>query len=689
MAAISARSNAISPNLNSPEALDRGIRQSPSPFPFGTAEQEYSRDQLARFIQEARQQAKIGASPRKISVHYKFLDSDDNPRFSPSTIAEWIAMPASGIAAWLEANKQAHVTLRRDQMTATFGHRSPPSRSQTPTSAFDDLGRALEQARQHLPACTSATAPDHDDARPMTAARAAASAAATVAAARAAAALAAAKAAAAAAAAAEAEEAAEAAETAAAVATGAPAPAARPLPDTETFCRRADRCPDSESPPSRAGSPGAASLVESLHRPQIGFTAAPTADPYASASAGTYSLPAHLVEALLQQHVALNARMAEWCQPPGPQPVLPSTPPPTPKPFKDFLPNLPPYSGDGAPEAFLAQFRTQARHLEIPPQLLPRQLIAKLTGDALTWFNLRFAGQDTTVTLEEIALALRNEFGQEYAGARAFRDMWHIPMDFTLGGAQRLRLMNQLEERARQLRVPLAPGPCECRYYRLLEGVSPSESQRLFSEFTANPRCSEKALRQLEEAADHAGHPTTGGASRDSLLSPVNPAREALFALRVELTEAFLHRILSPGAGSSRDRPARVLRASGHPVEPSSPGTAPQAPPTPRDSEVPLRPNPAVAADTAECRLLSERLEHIDGRGFKGPPQYFGPNSDSDTKKRNQAEFSRRRNSGLCFKCTMSDVTACPFIECPRHGAAAVRSGAAASAASVRRPRLP
>jgi hypothetical protein len=151
--------------------------------------------------------------------------------------------------------------------------------------------------------------------------------------------------------------------------------------------------------------------VESLHRPQIGFTAAPTADPYASASAGTYSLPAHLVEALLQQHVALNARMAEWCQPPGPQPVLPSTPPPTPKPFKDFLPNLPPYSGDGAPEAFLAQFRTQARHLEIPPQLLPRQLIAKLTGDALTWFNLRFAGQDTTVTLEEIALALRNEFG--------------------------------------------------------------------------------------------------------------------------------------------------------------------------------------------------------------------------------------------------------------------------------------
>ncbi len=50
-------------------------------------------------------------------------------------------------------------------------------------------------------------------------------------------------------------------------------------------------------------------------------------------------------------------------------------------------------------------------------------MIAKLTGDALTWFDLRFAGQDTTVTLEEIALALRNEFGQEYAGGAGKRHL--------------------------------------------------------------------------------------------------------------------------------------------------------------------------------------------------------------------------------------------------------------------------
>ncbi len=41
------------------------------------------------------------------------------------------------------------------------------------------------------------------------------------------------------------------------------------------------------------------------------------------------------------------------------------------KPFKDFLPNLPTYSCDDAPEVLLTQFRTHARHLGIPPELLP------------------------------------------------------------------------------------------------------------------------------------------------------------------------------------------------------------------------------------------------------------------------------------------------------------------------------
>ncbi len=66
----------------------------------------------------------------------------------------------------------------------------------------------------------------------------------------------------------------------------------------------------------------------------------------------------------------------------------------------------------------------------------------------------------------------------------------------------------------------------------------------------------------------------------------------------------------------------------------------PPAAPTLSDPVVPPSLTLAVAAvDTSECRLLSERLENIEGKGFKGPPLYFGPNSDPDKilTKQNQA----------------------------------------------------
>ncbi len=98
--------------------------------------------------------------------------------------------------------------------------------------------------------------------------------------------------------------------------------------------------------------------------------------------------------------------------------------------------------------------------------------------------------------------------------------MWRVKMDFTLNGSQCLRVLNQLEERVRQLRVPFAPGPRECRHYFLLEAVSDSDSQRLFAEFNANLQCSEKALLRLEETMDSAGHSAGFGLSRYSLLAP-------------------------------------------------------------------------------------------------------------------------------------------------------------------------
>ena len=56
-------------------------------------------------------------------------------------------------------------------------------------------------------------------------------------------------------------------------------------------------------------------------------------------------------------------------------------------------------------------------HLSVPPDLLTRQLIVKLTGDALDWLHLHFAGQDATATIDQIAVGLRTAFGHEYAGS--------------------------------------------------------------------------------------------------------------------------------------------------------------------------------------------------------------------------------------------------------------------------------
>ncbi len=62
-------------------------------------------------------------------------------------------------------------------------------------------------------------------------------------------------------------------------------------------------------------------------------------------------------------------------------------------------------------------------------------------------------------------------------------------------------------------------------------------------------------------------------------------------------------------------------------------------------------------AIASECLVLTERLDAIQGKGFKGPPHYFCNNTDQDEKKRNMAEFSRRRSLGLFFNCTPFDPT--------------------------------
>jgi len=356
------------------------------------------------------------------------------------------------------------------------------------------------------------------------------------------------------------------------------------------------------------------------------------------------------------------------------------------KPFKDHLPGLPPYSGAAPPEPFLARFRTLARHLSVPAELLPRQLIAKLTGEALEWFNLHFAGQDDTASVDQIALGLRAAFGCEFAGAQAYLDTCQVQPNLELSGSQRMLALDQVEERARQYRVPFHPGPKEVRFCKLLALFSPSERNQFLAELTANPLCSEAALRQLEESASPAGDKDGLGPARASLLAPPSLAREALFALRVDLAEAALHRIQPRRPSGQQTRPARVLLTNG--TQPGSPPSPPSATPAPIPPPPPTIPAPG-GADTAECRILTERLAELGGRGFKGPPHYFGDNADTDRRKRNAAEFARRRDRGLCFKCTPDELAAhdCPFLQCPRHGVEATRSGVAATAPSVRRQR--
>ncbi len=128
--------------------------------------------------------------------------------------------------------------------------------------------------------------------------------------------------------------------------------------------------------------------------------------------------------------------------------------------------------------------------VSVPSDLLTRQLIAKLIGDALDWFHLHFAGQDATATIDQIAVGLRTAFCQEYAGARAYWDTWHVQTNYALPGPHRLRVLNQKEERARarQHRVPLKPGERKSRFCKLLDLFTPAE-RHFFSELTANAQC--------------------------------------------------------------------------------------------------------------------------------------------------------------------------------------------------------
>ena len=336
------------------------------------------------------------------------------------------------------------------------------------------------------------------------------------------------------------------------------------------------------------------------------------------------------------------------------------------KPFKDWLPQVEAYTGEAhrSPEAFLAQFYLYAKQNNVPAAERTRQLIGKLTGAAQTWYTLAFSNDPAAATEAQIALGLRKAFGQEYAGARALRAMFHVTPQPTQGGHQRLLALDQREEQARQHRVPRDAGPNEHRFSRVLALFLPDELSSFLGELTADPRCSEEALRQLEETSD--GLAASETAVRASL-APTSPAREELFFLRVKLAEAALRRIPAPAAGHTRARCAKTEETS-DPLPATPAGAPPAAPP-----QATTPPSSGSPADyVARCsRLTAEHAAQSAGTGFVGPPHYFGDNKDDDRRARNQAELKRRRTAGLCFKCRVTDVKDLPFLQCPLHGALA------------------
>jgi hypothetical protein len=94
-----------------------------------------------------------GASPKNISTNYKFLDEDANPRFAPSTIAQWFALPTAGLAGWIDAASQEHITLRRHHdLVPMSDQHSTSSRTYSPALEVGGLPQEPAQARASTPA---------------------------------------------------------------------------------------------------------------------------------------------------------------------------------------------------------------------------------------------------------------------------------------------------------------------------------------------------------------------------------------------------------------------------------------------------------------------------------------------------------------------------------------------------------
>ena len=110
------------------------------------------------------------------------------------------------------------------------------------------------------------------------------------------------------------------------------------------------------------------------------------------------------------------------------------------KPFKEWIPQVDPYSGEAnrAQEAFLAQFRLYAWQNSVPDTERALQLIGKLTCPAQLWYTFTFANDPTTATKAQTALGPCKAFersGVCWSPGPPGNVPRHCPTDAELGPA--------------------------------------------------------------------------------------------------------------------------------------------------------------------------------------------------------------------------------------------------------------
>ena len=211
--------------------------------------------------------------------------------------------------------------------------------------------------------------------------------------------------------------------------------------------------------------------------------------------------------------------------------------------------------------------------------------------------------------------------------------------------------------------VPLAAGPNERLAYIYQNQLTEEEFGRWSAAANTHAEVSDAALAALE-SADATGRGTT------SRLSCSVETRELWFHGRVEHLRCFLNdQAKAPGGLGSSARSAvttaddgtdgAVVAAAATAARLGSPGTPAR----------PLMPMKEYRLRAAHADLITAVNGSHRHRSRLPPPECFQVGTNTLHLAANTAEFKARKDSELCFACTMGTVQRNQhFLACPLHG---------------------